>query len=77
MVSPFLVDIADPNPSEIVSDFGPANQNASSSLPFVSALYATVGIRHLPRLYLKAPGLGFPNYHFTSHNRHVSILSYT
>jgi len=63
MVSPFLVDIADPNPSEIVSDFGPANQNTSSSpferlrLRFVRKLYASVGILRLPHLYLKTLGL--------------------
>jgi len=46
-----------------VSDFGPANQNTSSSpferlrLRFVRKLYSTVGILRLPHLYLKAPGL--------------------
>jgi len=73
-----------PNPSGIVSSFGPANQNTSSSPPFerlclrfVRKLYATVGIRWLPHLYLKAPGLGFPNHRLPSYNRHVSILSCT
>ena len=56
----------DPNPSEIVSGFGPANQNTSSSSPFERLrlrfvqLYAAVGILHLPHLYLKALGLDFP-----------------
>ena len=31
---------------------------------FVSALCATVGIRHLPHLCLRVPGLGFPKHRF-------------
>jgi len=44
---------------------------------FVCTLYTTNGVLHLPYLYLKAPGLDFPNHCFPSHNCHMSILSCT
>jgi len=63
---------------------GAADERSATSVPslsisviqidFIPALYATVGIRRLPHLCLRVPGLGFPDHRFQSHNRYVSIL---